>query len=168
MRIPNLHSKCTPDEVVLLDWLGVGSTQSFQPTPSQSKCTTSSGVYLECKLGEPIAFPYNNAALWWSQFRDLVSVFDDVNLTSQKNGFRMFLLTLKIYRPAFLNMILFSTKFPKKTEILSTFHRNSSSINLKLQNFWKHTSPIAYHKHVTSRTTHKCNGLSQTSLWKWR
>ena len=26
MRTPNLHPKCTPDEVVHLDWLGVGST----------------------------------------------------------------------------------------------------------------------------------------------
>ena len=36
-----LYFKCIPHKVLHLDWLGVGSTQSFQSTPSQSKCDTS-------------------------------------------------------------------------------------------------------------------------------
>ena len=41
MGTTKLYPKCTPHEVLHLDWLGVGSTQSFQSTPSQSKCDTS-------------------------------------------------------------------------------------------------------------------------------
>ena len=55
MRTSNLHSKCIPDEVVHLDWLGVGWKDWMDLIPSQFKCTTSSCVYLRCKLDVPIS-----------------------------------------------------------------------------------------------------------------
>ena len=50
MGTPNLHLKCKSDDVKYLNWLGVESTQSFQPIQMLNLIKCAFEIY---KLGVP-------------------------------------------------------------------------------------------------------------------